>query len=171
MQFASGGSVETLVDDFFGKYAEFAVFKGKVDPKKPRRLIGVPFHLVFGDPSTAAIYQAFDLIVKPSVAFRTEDILPAFTNSEFNFYALLSHLAEADISRQGTLAEHICSLKVVATITALYEHSPGATIATTIVKNSLARAKWFPQADFDIETKSKAMETISINDQRKTQGM
>jgi hypothetical protein len=43
------------VDEFFGQMAEFALFRGKVDRRKPREITGVGFDFLFGDPDTSAI--------------------------------------------------------------------------------------------------------------------
>jgi hypothetical protein len=60
VQFLKRGYAEVEVDGSFGKFAEFVLYKGKVTKGKPRVLRGIPFDLVFGDPSTAAIYRVVE---------------------------------------------------------------------------------------------------------------
>jgi hypothetical protein len=145
------GLVETGVDDFFGHFAEMAIFK-KLDLTRPRKLKGVPFYFVLGNPSTAAIYQAYESPSQQNYLLRTEEILPSL--DDINQSRLQTHLIDlthlSKSKSEITLSKHIRSLKAIATITQIYGPLSSATIATTLIKHSIAEAKWLPESKIQV---------------------
>ena len=141
------GLIETKVDEFFGDFAERAIFRD-VDRNKPRKLKGVPFYFVWGDPSTAAIYQAYDAPSEQNLFLRTEDILSVLEH--VSQPRLQAHLVEstthAKAKSELSLSRHIRSLKAIATVVQIYEPLTSATIAISVIKRPMADAKWLPES-------------------------
>ena len=153
----SEGITSVTVDGFFGQYAEHAIYRRRPDPRNPKILDGVPFHFVIGDPNTAAIYEAYEKTVRQPGPFYAEELVRPFDEGEVQADALMSHFTGIvrRAKQKAVWTEHHLSLKAVATISAVYEHLPGASIPLSILKCSVANAKWLPDNRNDLE---KAMQ-------------
>jgi hypothetical protein len=137
--------VTTEIDTYFGRFAEFALFKGKVDKGKPRRMTGVPFHCLFGNPDVAAIYVAGDIQgpqdPSESTAFLMTEVNDVLKNANLRPALLLQCIIES-IIRYPVYAR---SMKALATAFNIYASLDGATFPMNITQHLLAEAKWLPK--------------------------
>lgn len=149
----SDGLSSVGIDKFFGRYAELAMYRGNANPAKPRVMDGVPYHLIIGDPSTAAIYEAYDKASAVSMNFHVEELVPVFEQSDIKAPSLMSHISgvarNTNTCKDYASSQQITSLKAVATVAKIYEQLNGASIATLIVKTPLASAHWLPVRESD----------------------
>jgi len=122
-------------------------------PKIPRKLIGVPFYFLFGDPALAAIYVAYNEAPVKPVVLRTEEILACLEKAAVVVPKLISHFAigQRSTEQKLELPPPIHSLKTLATLACIYESLPGATIALCIAKAPLAEAKWMSDTALELD--------------------
>lgn len=142
LELSPDGYINVTIDDFFGRFAEFAMFSGQADPKNPRRLKGVPCNLIFGDPSTAAIYQTYEPSRNVPSLFLADELEPLFIEGEVNLSLLLLHLTDNGSTSQEKLSDHVRALQAIATIGMIYDDFPKATIAKEFVRTSPQTALW-----------------------------
>ena len=148
--YSEQGTVTTKVDDFFGQFAEFALFKGNAKVNKPRVIEGVPFEFVFGDPTTAAI---FCIAGTPGIRrdqLSAEDVIATLETHKIHPLLLLEHLAEIHQLPQQSYkpSKHMMSLKTLSTIYQTYEPLVGASIAMNVTSKELYYVEWMPSVSY-----------------------
>lgn len=149
MKFGKNGYKEVTVDDFFGRFAELALFRGNVQKGKPRVLQGVPFNLLFGDPDTAAIYHSCESEDKPEVLenFTLDEIEHSFLEKRIKVNGLLSHVVDNFSAKPA----FVRSLKAFSSAVDVYEGMEGASITMKILTEPLYQARWISGSAGDIK--------------------
>lgn len=151
------------VDDFFGQFAEFALFRGQVDPRKPRRLTGIPFEFLFGDPDSAAVFCVVD---SPTRRHRVISGIDEFSVEEVDWALGNERISSATLTEQAlTCLEkypgYIKSLKAFATAHHLFSHLEGATLPMSVAQHALYPAKWLLNSGSGMEKTVSVSESMS----------
>ena len=140
--------IKTEIDDFFGQFAEFALFEGKVNPYRPRVIRAVPYEYVCGDVASAAIFRIVQAKSAVKEVLDAEEIIDTLKTCEFDPLSLLEHLGGLPAMRTsigpGLIAR---SLKTLSCINHIYEMLPQASVAMSVTSDGLWKAKWMPRSD------------------------
>ncbi|KAL6719748.1 hypothetical protein ACLMJK_001669 [Lecanora helva] len=149
--FSNRKSIRTEVDAFFGQFAEFALFRGKIEKGNPRIIEGVPFELLFGDPAIGAIYRIPRDGGPTSHVFEIEDVRGALAvgSKLISQNALLRHLAEIQGKQEQplVLSKHMRSLKTLATLCKVYKYLGDTAVAMASTAKHLHACRWMPDTD------------------------
>lgn len=147
------------VDDYFGQFAELALFRSRGDPRKPKQLKGIPFEFLFGDPETAAIYTTVDMPTKQKHCqclidnFPVEEVHWALRNDRISQSSLL----EQAMNCLTRFPNYVLSLKAFATVHVIYSGMEGATFPMAVTQCELYPARWIPG---DIEEMKKNLSNM-----------
>ena len=133
------------VDSYFGRFAEFALFKGDVDERKPRSMTGIPFAFLFGDPDTAAIYAAGDSSRPEAVPLNTGFLVTEVNDALMNTKLRSTRLLQWAIETLPQYPVYARSMKALATAFRIYASLDGATFPMSVTQHLLSEAKWLPK--------------------------
>ncbi|KAK7911106.1 hypothetical protein PG985_013587 [Apiospora marii] len=125
------GYTTVTIDEYFGKFAEFAMFKG------------CPCNLIFGDPQTAALYETQEPSFNVPSEFSSIELEATMEEGAVDTLLLLGHLtSNSTATPQPKISPPIRALKALATIGLIYKEFEKATIAMSVAKSSLGGAQW-----------------------------
>lgn len=167
MNFVRNGYKEVTVDDFFGSFAELALFRGNVQKGKPRVLQGVPFNFLSGDPNTAAIYHSCETEEKPEVLenLTWDEFDDCLLEKRVKVNGLLSHVVDNFSAKPA----FIRSLKAFSSAVDVYEGMEGASITMKILTEPLYQARWIPGSADEIRIGNEREVTTTLHKQGKCQ--
>lgn len=165
--FVRYGYKEISVDDFFGRFAELALFRGNVQKDNPRILNGVPFDLLFGDPDTAAIYYSCETEEKPKFSenFTLDEIEESLLEKKIKVNGLLSHM----VDNFSTKPAFTRSLKAFSSAVGVYDGMEGASITMKILTEPLYQARWVPGSADEIRIGNEREVASTLRKQGKCQ--